>query len=149
VRASASQSRIDPERTIGSESAQLLGRAAGHEAPAKAPTTPAQGDDAFERGAAKAKVAAARKAAPTPAEDGARITEAQARRIVAMARTAGEAHGAHGFHVVGSVLKECGLAAFPPKAKIDEALLHLTEVVEPSEYDEFVKMVEGWKPRSE
>ena len=96
-------------------------------------------DPAFRRGAGEGKPKAA-AAAPD------QISEPQARRIVAMARAAGEKHEQHGFHVVASVLKACDLPPFPPKAKMDETMIHLREHVAPSDYDDFCGLVEHWEP---
>lgn len=76
------------------------------------------------------------------------ISEAQARRISAIARETAEKHGQHGFRVVNSVLKSHDLELLPAKAKMDECLLHLCEHVPPDGYDQFVEACKEWTPEA-
>lgn len=89
-----------------------------------------------------------RPAEPMEAPAGDAITEAQARRMVAIARETGEKHGEHGFHVLQSVLKAHDIPLFGKGTKMDGALLHLCEHVGTSVYEDLCAAVEAWEPRS-
>lgn len=82
-------------------------------------------------------------------QQAAEISEAQARRIIAIAREVGEQHGEHGFHVVASVLRSSDMPPFPPKAKREDALIHLCDNVTPDLYEEFVEQIQAWEPEKE
>ena len=74
------------------------------------------------------------------------ITENQAARAIAIARKRGNAFGRHGFAVIGSLLKQAGLATPPDRARMGDMVQHLAKTIPADRYDGFCAALEDWEP---